>query len=113
MHELPFTMSMLDIVLEHARAANASKVTKIDLVIGKLTGIVPECIQSQFDVLKKDTIAKEAELSFHQPENKLRCRHCDIIYTPDKRDLKCPKCGKKNMEVIAGREYYVESIEVE
>ena len=112
MHELPFTISMLDIVFEHAKAANATKITKIDLVVGKLTGIVPECIQFQFDVLKKNTIAEEAELSFHQPENKLRCRNCDITFTADK-SLKCPHCGKKNIEVITGREYYVESIEVD
>ena len=113
MHELPFTMSMLDIVLQHATEAKAAKVTQIDLVIGKLTGIVPECVQFQFDVLKKNTIANEAVLSFHQPENELRCRNCDIVYTPDGNNLRCPECKKKNIEVITGREYYVESIEVE
>ncbi|MFO7965064.1 MAG: hydrogenase maturation nickel metallochaperone HypA [Desulfobacterales bacterium] len=113
MHELPFTISMLDIVLEHAGTAHAGKVTRIDLVVGKLTGLVPECIQFQFDVIKKGTIAEEAVLSFNHPETQLRCRNCGIIFIPEHQRMRCPECGKRSVDVVAGKEYYVESIEVE
>jgi len=113
MHELPVTMSILSIVLEHANAAQASKVTKIDLVIGNLSGFVPECIQFQFDILKRGTIAAEADLSFHQPPAELRCRNCETTYSPDDFNLRCPSCGEQKIEIISGRECHVESIEVE
>ena len=113
MHELPITMSILSIVLEHAKAAQASKITKINLAIGELSGIVPECVQFQFDIISKDTIAAEASLSFDQPSAKLRCRNCDNTYSPNDLDFSCPNCREQKMEVISGRECYVESIEVE
>ena len=113
MHELPITMSILSIVLEHANAAQASKVTKIDLVIGSLSGFVPECIQFQFDILKRDTIAAEAALCFHEPQSELRCRNCETTYSADDFDLRCPSCGEQKIEIISGRECHVESIEVD
>ena len=49
MHELPFTESILAIVLEEAKGVQANKVTKIDLTIGKLSGILPACVPFHAD----------------------------------------------------------------
>jgi len=65
MHELPVTINILSIVLEQVRKAQASEVTRINLIIGALSGIVPEHVQIQFDLISKDTIAAGASLSFH------------------------------------------------
>ena len=78
MHEFPITMSILSIVLEHARAAQASKVTGVNLTIGQLSGIVPECVQLQFSILSRDTMAADAALSFNRPPSRLRCRNCGV-----------------------------------
>jgi hydrogenase nickel incorporation protein HypA/HybF len=42
MHELSITQSILSIALEQAEAAQANRITKINLVIGELSGIVDE-----------------------------------------------------------------------
>lgn len=55
MHELSITQSMLDIVLDQAKTADAKKVTKINLVIGELSGVVSDCVQFYFDFLKRVT----------------------------------------------------------
>ena len=113
MHELSITQSVLSIALEKAKAAQASKITKINLTIGELSGIVDECVQFYFDLLSKDTIAAEASLSFHQPPTKLRCRNCATTYSPNDLDWACPNCHEAKIEIVSGRECYVESIEVE
>lgn len=112
MHELPVTISILSIVVEHAKTAQASKVNRVNLTIGELSGIVPEYIQQQFEFLSKDTIAAGASLSIHQPPTELRCRNCDNVFSPDKRNWTCPNCGEENIEIVSGRECFVESIEV-
>ena len=112
MHELPVTMSILSIVLEQAKAAQASKISRINVTIGELSGIVPEYIQLQFDVISKDTIAAGASLSFHQPPTKLRCRNCDTVFSPDNQNWTCPNCTEQKIEIVSGRECYVESMEV-
>ena len=113
MHELGITQSILSIVLEKANEVQASRVSKINLVIGELSGIVDDCVQFYFDFLSKDTIAAQASLSFHQPPARLRCRNCDTVFSPDNLNWACPKCHEQKIEIISGRECYVESIEVD
>ncbi len=113
MHELSITESILSIALEKAEAVPANKISKINLTIGELSGIVDECVQFYFDLLSKDTIAAEASLSFHQLPTKLRCRNCAITFSPDNLDWACPDCREQKIEIVSGRECYVESIEVE
>ncbi len=113
MHELSITQGILSIVLEQAKTAQANKITKINLTIGELSGIVDECVQFYFGLLSKDTIAAEASLCFHRPPTKLRCRNCATTFSPDKLDWACPNCRAQKIEIISGRECYVESIEVE
>jgi len=113
MHELYITKSILSITLEKAKAVPANKITKINLTIGELSGIVDDCVQFYFDIISKDTIAAEASLSFHRPPTKLHCRNCGTTFTPDNLNWACPNCQEQKIEIISGRECYVESIEVE
>lgn len=113
MHEFAITKGILDIVLQKAREVQASKIAKIDVQVGKLTGYIPECIQLQFAILSKGTIAAGANLSFYQPAARLHCRKCNLDYTTDSFDLVCPNCHTLEMDVLSGQELSVESMEVE
>jgi len=113
MHELSITQSILSIAVEKANAVQAKRVTKINLTIGELSGIVDECVQFYFDFLSQDTIAAEANLCFHKPPIQLRCRNCATTFSPNNLDWACPDCQEQKIEIISGRECYVDSIEVE
>lgn len=113
MHELAITQSVLDIVLDRAKNSNANKIIRINLVVGEMSGIVEECVRFYFDFISKDTIASEAMLSFENVPVKAHCRHCDATFTMSRGEWSCPICQGYDLEVIAGRELYVESIEVE
>jgi hydrogenase nickel incorporation protein HypA/HybF len=113
MHELSVTEQLLDITLEHARKANAQRVLRINLVIGDLSAFVGESIQFYFDILSKGTNAESASLSISRIPARARCRQCQNEFTPKGTDWVCPQCGGFIEEVISGREFYVESIEVE
>ncbi len=113
MHELSITQSILSIALEQAKAVPANKITKINLTIGELAGIVDECVEFYFELLRKDTIAAEASLSFNRPPTTLHCRNCNITFSPDDLDWTCPNCREQKIEIVSGRELYIESIEVE
>lgn len=113
MHELSITQSIVDIVLDQAKAAEAKKVTKINLVIGELSGVVSDCVQFYFDFLKKGNVAEEATLDFKLVPVELRCRNCQTVFNPNGSAWVCPNCQGTGLEVIKGQESYVESIEVE
>ncbi len=113
MHELGVTENILQIALEHAKKADARRVRRIHLVIGELSGIVDESIQFYFDFVSKATPAEGAQLVFKKPSARFRCRSCGKEFSPRKEEWTCPACQSPGPEIISGREFYMESIEVD
>ncbi|MFC1912923.1 hydrogenase maturation nickel metallochaperone HypA [Chloroflexota bacterium] len=116
MHELSITQGMLDIALDKAREARASRITAINLVIGEISNIVDDCIQFYFNFLSRDSIARDAKLSFTRIPMQVRCRSCrscGFSFAPEKPAWSCPQCRKWDAEIVAGQELYIDSIEVE
>jgi hydrogenase nickel incorporation protein HypA/HybF len=113
MHELAITQSMLDIVLGEAGKSGMDRVNRINLVVGELSGYVTDSIQFYFDFLAKDSIAEGAELCFILIEARARCRRCETDFKLPEFDWNCPQCGSGDIEITAGRELRVESIEAD
>jgi len=113
MHELAITQSMLDLVLEQAAKAEAKRVGKINLVLGEMTGVVGQCVQFYFDFLSKGTPAEKATLTFKVIPTTAECRDCGKNFRLGEFDWTCPHCEGNNIEIVGGKELFVESIEVE
>ena len=113
MHELAITQSMLDLVLEQAKKAGAKEVGRINVVVGEMCGFVEECVKFYFDFISKGSLAEGASLSFTMIPPKARCRDCDKTFELKEFDWACPYCQGNSMEIITGKELFVESIEVE
>ena len=113
MHELAITQSMLDLVLGEAEKAKAKKVGKINLVIGGMTGVVGECVRFYFEFLSKGTPAEGAALAIKAVSTQARCRGCGKVFELKEFDWTCPSCRGNNIEIVAGKELFLESIEVE
>jgi hydrogenase nickel incorporation protein HypA/HybF len=113
MHELSVTESLLKISLEHAEKANAKKVTDLHIVIGDLASMVDDSIQFYWEVIAKDTIAEKATLHFQRVPAELQCMSCSEKYSPTEEELICPKCHSAGAKIIAGEEFFLQSIDVE
>jgi hydrogenase nickel incorporation protein HypA/HybF len=113
MHELGVTQNILEIALEHARKAHARKIRRIHLVIGELSGIVDESVKFYFDFVSKGTMAEGAELTFQKKPALLRCRSCGQAFPPVRNSWICPACQAPGAEIVSGREFSMESIEVD
>jgi hydrogenase nickel incorporation protein HypA/HybF len=113
MHEFSITESILSLALEKAGEAKAGRITRINLVVGELSGVVSDCVQFYFDTVSKNTIAGGAELAFETRPTKLRCRKCQNVFIPKDSEWSCPDCREAGIEIVSGRECYMESIEVE
>jgi hydrogenase nickel incorporation protein HypA/HybF len=113
MHELAVTESILNITLKHASQAQVKKVTDLYLVIGQLASIVDDSVKFYWDIISKDTLAEGARLHFRRLPVELLCLNCSRQYTPAGEDFACPDCQSEQIKVIAGEEFFLESIEVE
>jgi hydrogenase nickel incorporation protein HypA/HybF len=113
MHEFSIVEAMVNQVLEKAKAMNAKKVTRVYLVVGELSGVLNEAVEQYFFFLTKETIAEGAELFFMRPPTQVRCRNCSTVYSPENLKLVCPNCKEMKIEIISGRELYIDSLDVE
>ncbi len=113
MHEQSIVESLLALALEEGAKAGASRILKIDLVVGDLSGVLEEAVEFYFGFLSKGTIAAGAKLVFTRVPAQLRCRNCNTVFLPERLDLHCPNCKEQQVEVVSGRELRVDSMEVE
>ena len=113
MHELAVTDNIVSVVTRHAQDAGATRVTSIYLVIGELASIVDDCIQFYFDYMSRGTIMDGAQLVFKRIPITLRCGNCQHEWIPQAGDWTCPKCSAAQAQVVAGREFTIDHIEVE
>jgi hydrogenase nickel incorporation protein HypA/HybF len=113
MHELSVTQNILEIALRHAQDSDAKRILSLNIVIGQLATIVDDSVQFYWDLIAEGTIAEGAKLIFFRPPTELLCQACGRQYTPGPDDFYCPKCQSANVKIISGKEFYLESIEVE
>lgn len=113
MHELSITESIVNMVSDEVKKQNINKVTKINIVLGELTGFEEDSIKFYFDVLSEGTPLYGAELNFKKIKAEFKCRNCGMIYNRSNFTFKCPYCGNSGVLIDKGKELYVESIDVE
>jgi hydrogenase nickel incorporation protein HypA/HybF len=115
MHELSVTQGVLDVALEAAQNAGAQRIIAIDLLVGNLSSIVDDSVQFYFEILTRGTIAEGAVLRFHREVATATCWECGHSFATASLPLisSCPNCGSARLNVVGGRSFSVESIEVE
>jgi hydrogenase nickel incorporation protein HypA/HybF len=110
MHELAIAESVVEIALAHARGR---RVTRIELRVGHLRQVVPSALSFGVELLARGTPAEGAELACTTVPAAGRCRDCGADGPLAAFPLACPACGSTAIDVTAGEELRVESIEVE
>ncbi len=114
MHELPVTEGILSTVLEASNRNGSRRIQTINLVVGELSSIVDDSVQFYFDFLSRGTLAENAKLRFRRLPATALCLDGDHEFPVGvPMAAQCPVCGSTRVQVKGGREFYVESIEVE
>lgn len=67
MHEIHAIKNILSIINEKSKENNLTKITKINVVLGKFTGITKEDFTYWFNELSKGTPAESAKIEFKEP----------------------------------------------
>ena len=113
MHELSITESILEIATRHAEAARAQKVTRINIIIGRLSSVVDDSVQFYWDIISQNTICAGSILQFERIPARMKCLDCGSEYSFERDLVPCPQCQSYQSRIISGEEFRMESIEVE
>jgi hydrogenase nickel incorporation protein HypA/HybF len=108
MHELAITQSIVDAVAERF---GERRISGVRLEIGRLSGVLPDAVRFCFDLVAEGTAVAGARLDIDEPAGRACCRECAREFEADYPILLCP-CGSARVDVVAGGELLIRSVEV-
>jgi len=116
LHELGITQNILKLVLQEAEKNHAQRILKVRLKVGEFTLVEPECVRYYFSILSRDTIAEGAVMEAEKIPLKIRCKKCaeeEVLSDVEVPLFTCSRCQSGEVEIVSGKELFVENIEVE
>jgi hydrogenase nickel incorporation protein HypA/HybF len=112
MHEVSMMQNTLDLAIAQAKQNRATKVERLTMKIGELSGVIPEALEFAFEVLTPGTIAENARLEINSIPVVCYCQNCDRDFQPGADIFVCPQCQQISSNVTSGRELELASIVV-
>ena len=103
---------VIALALQHAEGRNARRIHRISLRVGALSGVVPEALTFAFDIVAKGTMADGARLEIEPAPAVCHCAGCDTDFSSSDPFCECPRCGVPSLDVRAGKELMLTSLEV-
>ncbi|MDR2884232.1 MAG: hydrogenase maturation nickel metallochaperone HypA [Deferribacteraceae bacterium] len=113
MHEVGVAEEVLKTVLSIAKENNASKVTEVVLKLGSISGVSADALQFAFDAIKEGSIAEGAKFQIDIIKAVGVCADCGKESIPDTFFSICDHCGAPTLEIVAGKEFEIDYIDVE
>ena len=107
-HELAITESIVDAIVEKI---GDGPVAAVRLEIGRLSGVVTDSIRFCFEIVAGGTGLEGARLDIDEPPGRAYCRDCRREFALDDPIMLCD-CGSADLDVLAGRELRIISVEV-
>lgn len=88
-------------------------VKKVKVVVGKISTVAPEALDFAFDMVGQGTEFEGLEREIEYVPLTIRCNDCSEEMELDEPFLFCRKCDSFNVEVLTGKELYVDSFVVD
>lgn|SRR5574341_753495 len=112
MDEVHAVRSILQKAVRQAREKGATRIAGLSLVLGEFSTYAEESIRSQWESISKDTPAEGAKLHFRRAQAEVQCMACFTKYHPVDGKLSCPNCGSVGAKILAGEEFFLESVDL-
>jgi len=112
MHELSVCLSLLDQVQEIAAQHGATRVERIRLQIGPLSGVEPQLLAQAYPLAASATVAAEAELVIEAIPVRVHCKDCGRETEAEPNRLLCGHCGSYQTHLRSGDEMLLANLEL-
>jgi hydrogenase nickel incorporation protein HypA/HybF len=112
MHELAICESLIEQVSALAAEHQASRVARIALQVGPLSGVeAPQLVQA-FTIARSGTVAEAAELEIEVPPIVVWCDACKLASEASASQLLCAHCGSWQVSLRSGHEMVLKSLQL-
>jgi len=113
MHEFSIVNALLEMCEKNAKEHNASKITKVEIKVGKLSGVEPHLLETAFNTFKEETVCDGADFVMQIQDIVVRCQTCAHEAILASNEFTCPSCHSTELEIIDGEEMYLMHLEME
>ncbi len=113
MHEMSIALGIVRIAEEEVRKRDAARVSKIEMQIGKLSGIEPDALDFAWPVAVKNTVLEKAERQTEYLPGQALCMDCEQTFEINGLSDVCPHCGSFMKNILQGREMKVVALTIE
>jgi len=110
MHELSIATSIIEIADDFMRDHKAAIIKKIEIEVGKLSGVVKDNLIFALEIAVKDTVLKEAEIIIEEIDGRSVCNSCKTEFVNNDWYTPCPNCQSLDFEIVGGKELRIRSI---
>ena len=112
MHEVGIISAMLKTIEAVMEEEHLTKVEKIVLQVGELSGVLPHYMQECFPAAVYKTRFQDTKLELDIVPGIARCKRCGLEFNGLKYDLTCPACGNRHdFERLSGDELIIKEIQ--
>ncbi|MGB9697285.1 MAG: hydrogenase maturation nickel metallochaperone HypA [Ignavibacteria bacterium] len=111
MHELSIASYIIESV--ESSIPPGTEVKTIRLQIGKLSNVLPEALTFSFDIIKEETLLKNAVMEIEVKDVIVKCNQCGNESISDPPFIHCSLCGSFDVAVCSGEQLEITEIEIE
>lgn len=115
MHEFSLAQGLFKQLLQLADTHQAHKIIRVQVEVGRLSGIVVDSFSFGFEILAQENkLTRTAVLAITETEPDYHCLDCGTVYTPDKADsIQCPQCSSASYTMSGGDDLILTQVEME
>ena len=113
MHELSLAEALVEQVNNILAEQQAARVHSITLIMGELSGVERDAFEFAFPVAVENTCLEGATLHIQERKAVVKCHDCGRESTPDIPFIQCRHCGSRNVDIVSGREFAIQTMEIE
>ena len=116
MHEYSICQALVDVItaeMDKVEAPRPLRLIKARVVIGGMRQLVPDILQTAYEVMTRDTPAKGSTLEIVNIPAAATCKECGWTGEIEDVFFQCGSCGSTAVELTKGMELYLDKLEIQ
>ncbi len=105
--------NIIEIIEQHLPPPGTARVSKVNLRLGRMSGIVADSLEFCFEAITRDTALGESKLEMEFTPLVIRCHVCGRESEIQEPYFICPECSSTQVDIVSGTELQVVGIEIE